>query len=128
MTFPLDFGFVPSTRADDGDPIDILVMPDFPAAMGAIVKVRLIGGMEAEQKEKGGKWTRNDRLIAVAGHSRMLADVKSLDDLRPAQLDELTAFFEQYNKLEGKKFRCIGHCDAKGVARLIHAAMKKFGK
>ena len=72
MTFPLDFGFVPSTLGDDGDPLDVLVVLDFPASLGALVKVRLIGVIEAEQKEKGEDWFRNDRILAVAGHSRTL--------------------------------------------------------
>src|SRR6266576_2672477 len=48
MTFPLDFGFIPSTLGDDDDPLDVLVILDFPAAMGALVKVRLIGAIQAE--------------------------------------------------------------------------------
>ncbi len=125
MSSPLDFGFVPSTRGEDGDPVDILVMLDFPASVGTLVKVRLIGGVKAEQKEKGKEWERNDRLIAVAGNSRTLADIKTLDNLRPKQLNELTEFFEQYNKLEGKKFRSLGHCDAKGAEELLRAGIEK---
>jgi inorganic pyrophosphatase len=128
MTFPLDFGFVPSTRAGDGDPVDILVLLDFPATMGAVVHVRLLGGIKAEQKGQGEDWARNDRLIAVAGHSKTLADLKTLDDLRPQQLDQLIEFFEQYNKLEGKKFRHLGNCDAKEAAALLRAGMKKAKK
>src|SRR5215469_5002761 len=59
MSFPLDFGFIPSTLGDDGDPLDLLIVLDFPATMGAVVKVRLIGGLCAKQKEKGGDWMRN---------------------------------------------------------------------
>ena len=50
MTFPLDFGFIPSTLADDGDPVDVLVILEFPASLGAMVKVRLIGAICAEQR------------------------------------------------------------------------------
>jgi inorganic pyrophosphatase len=128
MTFPLDFGFIPSTLADDGDPIDVLVVLDFPAQLGALVKVRLVGAIQAEQKEKGGNWERNDRLIAVAAHSDTLADIKSLNDLRPRQLDQLIQFFEQYNKLEGKQFRPVGNCDGKKAAALVRKGMKKQRK
>src|SRR5438874_12249969 len=83
MTFPLDFGFIPSTLGGDGDPLDILVVLDFPAQMGALIKVRLLGCITAEQREEGEKWERNDRFIAVAANSRTLADTKPLDDLRP---------------------------------------------
>ena len=113
MTFPLDFGFIPSTLADDGDPVDVLVILDFPAALGTLVKVRLIGAILADQREKDGKWDENNRLIAVAEHSRTFARIKSLDDLQPDTMPQMVAFFEQYNKLEGKEFRSRGTCDAK---------------
>ncbi len=63
--FPYDFGFVPSTLADDGDPIDVLVLMDSPAFVGCLVPSRLIGGFYAEQTESA-KTSRNDRLLAVA--------------------------------------------------------------
>jgi len=128
MTFPLDFGFIPSTLAADGDPVDILVVLDFPAAMGALVKVRLIGGIEADQREKNGKWEENDRLIAVAQHSRTLAEIKSLDDLAPDTMDQLIAFFEQYNKLEEKEFRCNSTSTPKRAKALVEKGIKAFDK
>ena len=64
MSFPCDFGFIPSTRGEDGDPIDVLVFMDEPAFLGAIVPAQLIGVLEAEQTEDG-KTIRNDRLVAV---------------------------------------------------------------
>jgi inorganic pyrophosphatase len=63
--FPFDIGFVPSTRAEDGDPLDILVLMDAPVFPGCIVPSRLVGVIEAEQTEDG-KTERNDRLLAVA--------------------------------------------------------------
>ncbi|QNA85422.1 inorganic diphosphatase [Sphingomonas sp. So64.6b] len=63
MSFPLDFGFVPSTLAEDGDPLDILVVGDDPSAPGCVVLVTLLGVIEAEQTE-GGNTVRNDRLSA----------------------------------------------------------------
>lgn len=126
MTFPLDFGFIPSTLAEDGDPVDVLVILDFPAEMGAFVKVRLIGGIEAEQREKDGTWEENDRLIAVARHSRTLASIQSLDDLGQVTLDQLIAFFEQYNKLDEKEFRSTGVCPPKRAKTLVEKGMKAF--
>jgi len=64
MTFPYDFGFVPSTEADDGDAVDVLVLMDEPAFPGCALKCRPIGVIEGEQgSKKGGE--RNDRIIAV---------------------------------------------------------------
>lgn len=128
MRFPLDFGFVPGTLGEDGDPVDVLVMLDYPAVCGALVRIRPIGAIKARQKKKGGAWKRNDRLIAVAGHSRTLADVRSLGDMRPNQLDELIEFFTQYNKLEGRKFHPLGTCGADAAEKLLRDGIRKAKK
>lgn len=106
MVFPHAFGFVPSTKAADGDPEDILILMDEPTFCGCVVPTRLIGVMEADQTEDG-ETERNDRLIAVAAHSRDYLDVKSLDDLSPNMLKEIQQFFINYNKEKGKKFRVL---------------------
>lgn len=64
MAFPHDFGFVPSTRTEDGDPLDVLVLGDEPTFPGCLVQVQLIGVIEAEQTEDG-HTDHNDRLLAV---------------------------------------------------------------
>src|ERR1700749_540488 len=64
MEFPYDFGFVPSTKADDGDPIDVLVLMDEPAFAGCVLTCRMIGVIEGEQRD-GKKKVRNDRIIAI---------------------------------------------------------------
>ena len=66
LSFPYDFGFVPSTKGEDGDLLDVLVLMDEPAFTGCKVRCRLIGVIEAEQTNKHGETVRNDRLIAVA--------------------------------------------------------------
>ena len=106
MVFPHAFGFVPRTRAADGDPEDILILMDEPTFVGCVVKTRLIGVMEAEQTEDG-KTERNDRLIAVAAQSRDYSEVKSLDDLNANMLKEIEQFFITYNKEKGKKFKVL---------------------
>jgi inorganic pyrophosphatase len=106
MVFPHAFGFVPRTKAEDGDPEDILIIMDEPTFTGCLVPSRLIGVMEAEQTE-GGKAERNDRLIAVPDQSRDYSDVKSLDDLNSNMLKEIEQFFITYNKERGKKFKVL---------------------
>jgi inorganic pyrophosphatase len=106
MVFPHAFGFVPSTKAADGDPEDILILMDEPTFAGCVVPTRLIGVMEAEQTEDG-KTERNDRLIAVADNSRDYSDVRRLDDLNSNMLKEIEQFFITYNKEKGKKFKVL---------------------
>src|SRR5438045_689965 len=64
--FPFDFGFIPNTKAGDGDPLDILVLMDEPAFAGCVVECRIIGALKARQKEKARKKVRNDRIIGIA--------------------------------------------------------------
>ena len=68
LAFPYDFGFFPSTLGDDGDPLDVLLLLDTDAPPGCVATARLIGVI-VEQKEKGGRWERNDRFVAVATHA-----------------------------------------------------------
>src|SRR5580700_9561806 len=79
MVFPYDFGFLPRTLADDGDPIDVLVLMDEPAFPGCALMARLIGVIEGEQTDKQ-QTVRNDRLVAVADTAHMWANVKSIKD------------------------------------------------
>ena len=83
MVFPYDFGFVPSTLGEDRDRLDVLILMDAPVVPGCIVRAKHLGAIEAMQKDKGEKWTRNDRLLAVATHAQTHQDLKSLKDLRP---------------------------------------------
>src|SRR3954466_3572887 len=64
FSFPHHFGFIPSTQGEDGDPLDIILLLETPACTGAVVASRLIGVLEARQKEKKGPYKRNDRFIA----------------------------------------------------------------
>lgn len=103
LTFPLDFGFVPSTTAEDGDPLDIMVVLDEPIALGAVVKVRLIGLIEAEQTEDG-QTVRNDRLIGVSTSALRFSEARSLADLGAAFAGALTAFWTHYEELRGVRY------------------------
>jgi inorganic pyrophosphatase len=122
MLFPSDFGFIPSTQADDGDPIDVLVLLDAPAISGCVVEARLIGVIEAEQRPKDGAWERNDRLLAVATHARTHEHVHSLDDLRENLPAEIETFFQNYNRLNGGDFRVTGRGDRAAAQRAVEKA------
>jgi inorganic pyrophosphatase len=110
MAFPYDFGFVPGTLADDGDPVDVLVLMDEPAFPGCLLKCRLIGIIEGEQGDKKKK-ERNDRVVAVEKDNHSWADIKVIDDLGKQFLRELEVFFENYHELSGKEYHVI---DVKG--------------
>ena len=117
-SFPFDFGFIPSTLGQDGDPLDVLVLMDEPAPVGCVLTVRLVGVIEAKQREKGDNWITNNRLLAVATHARTHEHVEDLDDLRPHLLDEIEAFFKNYNKLNGKEFKPVDRSGPKKARKL----------
>lgn len=123
MVFPYDFGFLPQTKAEDGDPIDVLLLMDEPVFPGCSVRARLIGVIEGEQLD-GKKKVRNDRLVAVAEANHMYANIQKLKDLPDKWIQELEDFFVNYHNLEGKKYQLLG-CKGSDVAfDLIRKARK----
>jgi inorganic pyrophosphatase len=124
-SFPFNFGFIPSTLAQDGDPLDVLVLMEEAAITGCLVPVRLIGVIEAEQTDEDGTTTRNDRIIAVASHSREHADVETLKTLAPHAIEEIEHFFVSYNQVRGKQFKPIGRHGAKRAQKLLKQARRR---
>jgi inorganic pyrophosphatase len=126
--FPFDFGFVPSTLGGDGDPLDVLVLMDEPAFAGCLVRVRAVGVVEAEQTERDGETTRNDRLIGVAAESRLHKGVRTLGALGDALLDEIEHFFVSYNDFKGKRFDPLKRSGPARAVELVEEGMKKFAR
>ena len=122
MVFPYDFGFIPGTRGEDGDPLDILILLDGAVAPGTVISARLLGVIEARQREDDGEWVRNDRFIAVAACSRTQMDIDGLADLAAAFLDELETFFSAYHALDAKVFEPVARRGPTAAARLIRKA------
>ena len=122
--FPFDFGSIPGTVAEDGDPLDVLLLMDEPAFTGCLVEARLLGVIEAEQTEAG-KTERNDRLIAVAAESHTHASLKSLKKLESKLIAEIEHFFVSYNDARGKKFKPTARKGPTVAKRLIRNQTKK---
>jgi inorganic pyrophosphatase len=125
--FPYDFGFIPSTLCQDGDPLDVLVLIDDPVAPGCLVKVRLIGVIEAEQTEDG-KTVRNDRLLAVASGCHGYCAVRSLRDLPSELLDGIEHFFVSYNEMQNRKFKPLRRRGPRTAMKLLTKATHKARK
>lgn len=109
MMFPFDFGFIPGTRGEDGDPLDVMVLSEFRTFPGCMMKCRLIGAIKATQRERDGKQVRNDRYIAVPFASKVY---KEIDVVPDKLIRELESFFTSYNEQEGKQFKSLGYLDA----------------
>jgi inorganic pyrophosphatase len=123
MMFPFDFGFIPSTLGEDGDPLDIMVLMDAPAHVGCLIDVRIVGIIEAKQTEEG-ETKRNDRLMGVAIHSYDHQAIHSLEDVSKTLLSQVEEFFVSYNKQRGKKFKVTGTGGPKKAIHFLKAGIK----
>ena len=123
MMFPFDFGFIPSTKGDDGDPLDVMVLMDAPAVAGCLIDVRIVGMIEAEQTQDG-KTEQNNRLLGVAVHSYEHEDVENIDAVSKTLLSQIEAFFVSYNKQRGKKFQITATSGPKKALKFLQAGCK----
>jgi len=121
MVFPYDFGFVPGTKGEDGDPLDIIVISEFESFPGCKMKCRVIGGIKAEQSEEKGKkkMIRNDRFIAIPDASSIFENIRSISDLPANIIDQLENFFINYNRAEGKAFKVLRQLSPKEALQLM---------
>ena len=126
MSFPFDYGFVPQTLADDGDPLDVIVLLDAPVYPGCIVPARVIGDLKAEQRDGHGPWERNDRLLAVAQASRIHAGIRTIADVDRILLEAIGAFFVDYHRLDGNGFRVIAPAGPRTALRAIDKAHRRY--
>jgi inorganic pyrophosphatase len=125
MVFPFDFGFIPSTIAEDGDPMDILVLTDAPTFPGCLVECKVLGIIKVEQEEDGEK-VRNDRVIAVQLDSRMYSSANNINDLPEGLIKEIVNFFASYNQVSEDVFNPLGNDGPNEAIKLIQDSIKKL--
>jgi len=122
--FPFDFGFIPSTLGEDGDPLDVLVLMDSPAFAGCIVFTRLIGAIQAEQTEDG-KTERNDRLLAVAVKSITHKSLREIGDVDEDLLAQIEHFFVSYNEAKGRTFVPKARIGSAAAKKLVDSGIRR---
>jgi inorganic pyrophosphatase len=106
MYFPYDFGMIENTHAQDGDPADAIIITECITYPGVRILCRMIGALEAQQKEKG-KTIRTDRYIMVADDSLLFAHIKDIADFSRKHNEELKEFFINYARVEDKDLTSI---------------------
>lgn len=121
MHYPLDYGFVPHTRSEDGDHLDVLVAVSMPLFSGCVVAVRPIGVLDMED-EAGQDW----KIIATAESDPRLSTVRTIDDLGPHFKKEVQHFFEEYKRLEGKWAKVRGWLPEGKAHDVIEEAANRF--
>src|SRR5262249_2833977 len=118
----------PSTKGEDGDPLDVLVIHDAATAPGLVMKCKVIGVLEVLQREKGKKGIRNDRLIAVPRESHREKSDKDARDLSKQVRTEIEKFFIATDELEDKELKFLGWKGPKAGEKLIDAKARKKGR
>ncbi|EGK8076557.1 inorganic diphosphatase [Campylobacter lari] len=124
MFYPANYGFIPNTLADDGDPIDVLVLNEYPIQVGAVIPCRLIGVLLMED-ESG----MDEKLLAVpvSKIDPRYDNIKSLDDLPKASLDKIKNFFETYKMLEPNKWVKVKEfADIEKASEILENSIKNY--
>ncbi len=124
MHYPCNYGYVPRTIADDGDPVDVLVVTPVPVTVGAVIRCRAVGVLKMND-EAGG----DSKVLAVPIDKvlPLYRHWKQPEDLQPERLLQIQHFFEHYKDLEeGKWVKVIGWANAEEAKAEIVAGMKAF--
>ena len=125
LSYPYDWGFIPSTKGEDGDPIDVLVLHDAATYPGLILKCKIIGVLEVMQKD-GKQRIRNDRLMAVPRDSHREKSERDARDLSKQLKEEIEKFFVATDELEDKELEFLGWRGPKTGKKLIDNAARQF--
>lgn len=121
--YPVDYGFIPQTRSDDGDHLDIMIVTNYPTFPGCLVEARPVGVLFMSD-ESG----IDEKILAVPVHNPFYSNIKKLKDVNPHLLDEIVHFFSQYKKLEGKIADIKGWQNGKECKRVIKQSHLNFFK
>jgi len=119
--YPGDYGFIPSTLADDGDPLDVLVLVDAPSFSGCVMEVRPIGILEMLDQGLG-----DEKVLCVGKNNPRYKDVWNFSEIYPHMLREITHFFSIYKDLEGKRVEVKGWRDASFARTKVAEAQQNF--
>jgi inorganic pyrophosphatase len=122
LAFPFPFGFLPSTKGGDGDPLDVLLMTDADLPIGTLVRIGVIGVIEAEQGPDAAHMVRNDRLLGVPMLEHQDRPPEKMSDIPEGELSEIETFFAAYQKANGKLFVVLRRSDAAAARQLVESA------
>lgn len=121
--YPGDYGFIPSTLSDDGDPLDVLVLVDAPSFTGCVMTVRPIGFLEMVDQGQG-----DEKVLAVGTNNPIYKEVRDYEELYPHLLREIEHFFSIYKELEAKTTRIVGWHGAGRAREIISECQTRYAK
>ena len=121
--YPGDYGFIPSTLSDDGDPLDVLVLVDAPSFTGCVMTVRPIGALMMIDQE-----SEDEKILAVGLNNPIYKSINDYSELYPHLLLEIEHFFSVYKELEAKRTRAKGWEDAGSARKIVSASQERYRK
>ncbi|MEX1112459.1 MAG: inorganic diphosphatase [Candidatus Andersenbacteria bacterium] len=119
--YPGDYGIVPQTLAEDGDPLDALVLVTYPTYPGTLIKARPIGVLHMQDDGE-----RDDKILCVPIDDIRMEDMVSVRDVKPAVRQEIAHFFQVYKQLEGKHVVIGGWDDAEKAKEIIQDSIQRY--
>jgi inorganic pyrophosphatase len=119
FSYPFAFGFVAGTKAEDGDPLDVLLVTTLDPPMGTVVIARPVGVIEIEQRDGEASPVRNDRLLAVPALAHDDRQPRKLGDIGERELADIEAFFIESGERDGKQVKIIARHGAKHAFALV---------
>jgi len=123
VQYPYDYGFIPNTLADDGDPLDGIVIMDQPTFLGCVITARPIGMLEMIDDGD-----RDEKLLCVPDKDPRFKEVSSLQQIASHRLDEISEFFATYKRLEKKETEILGWKDVDSVNALVEQCVKAVSR
>ena len=119
--YPGDYGFIPSTLSDDGDPLDVLVLVDASSFTGCVMTVRPIGALMMIDQGK-----EDEKILAVGLNNPIYKNVNNYTEIYPHLLLEIEHFFSVYKELEAKRTRIKGWEDAKSAQKIVSESQERY--
>ena len=121
MYYPADYGFVPYTLAEDGDPLDIMVIMSNPTFPGCLIESRVIG-MFLMEDEKG----KDEKIISVPVSDPRYEDIQTIENMGAHLKKEFEHFFSEYKQLEGKEVHVKGWAGVEEALKAIETSKENF--
>jgi inorganic pyrophosphatase len=121
MHYPTEYGYIKDTLAEDGDPLDVMVLTTYPTFPGCVIETRVVGVLVMSD-DKG----QDEKLLGVAETDPRFAHVQSLEDVPPHILKEIAHFFEVYKDLEGKETKVEGWKGREDAERILKDAIARY--
>lgn len=121
VQYPYDYGFIPNTLGDDGDPLDGMVIMDEPTFPGCVIAARPIGYLEMIDSGD-----RDEKILCVPDQDPRFTHVTSLSNIAQHRLDEIAEFFLTYKNLQKKKVEILGWQDVDKVKALVDQGIAAY--